>query len=186
MSPVRLQLDWPRVGAPWMLLLIGGTFLVVGTGFGIHSILCIQGASYCEGTVMDIGSKQYFVQNTPPQTEATTIPDKKIGELPSGTTASITPRRESHPNKRGRGAVPEVRYFLDGIDHTIFGRISTSPSAYAVGQKVTVYYFPEHPEDGVIGSFVELWLFPVIFGGLGLVLTLAGAFAIFWKWTHPA
>jgi Protein of unknown function (DUF3592) len=68
------------------------------------------------------------------------------------------------------GSKPVVRYTVDGRDFEIQGWISTSPPAYTVGEKVTVLYDRNNPADGHIDTFVERWLFPVIFSGIGGVL----------------
>ncbi|MEK6303756.1 MAG: DUF3592 domain-containing protein [Acidobacteriota bacterium] len=64
---------------------------------------------------------------------------------------------------------PLVDYQVEGEAHRIRGDVFISFSAYSVGETVTVLYKQEHPEDGTINSFTELWFGPVAFGGAGLI-----------------
>ena len=79
-------------------------------------------------------------------------------------------------------AYPVVRYVSasDGRDY-VFGENSGSwPPAYAVGERVPVAYDPEHPGDAHIDSWINLFLGPVICGGLGLVFGGIGAAFLIW------
>jgi hypothetical protein len=40
---------------------------------------------------------------------------------------------------------------------------SQNPPPYTIGDRVTVYYFPEHPTRAKIANWVGLWLGPVLF-----------------------
>ena len=62
----------------------------------------------------------------------------------------------------------------DGRRIRIVGTVSASPSPYEVGERITVFYDPEDPYRFVIDSFVERWFLPLLFGGLGVVLGIAG------------
>ena len=46
----------------------------------------------------------------------------------------------------------------------------SNPPLYEVGEKVPVLYLPGRPGAAVIDTFIELWLGPVIYTGLGLLL----------------
>lgn len=71
----------------------------------------------------------------------------------------------------GKGSTrPVVHFQVNGQSFGISGTVSSSPPAYQVGEKVTVLYKRDNPGDAQIDSFVERWLFPVIFGGIGLLL----------------
>jgi len=74
----------------------------------------------------------------------------------------------------GKGSKPVVRFFAGGKPFEIEGKISSSPPAFRTGERVEVIYRIADPELAIINSFVERWLFPVIFGGIGLVLSLVG------------
>jgi hypothetical protein len=146
--------------------------------------MSIQGASLCEGTVIAIGPKSQFAKKAP--TGESTVDSDHFGEDTKTQTNPSPPLRpQPYQKKRGRGSVSEVSYSVDGIDHIIYANIGTSPSAYAIGQKLPVYFFPERPGEGVVGSFVELWLFSVVFGGIGSVFSLGGGFIVLRKLTNP-
>jgi hypothetical protein len=44
-----------------------------------------------------------------------------------------------------------------------------------LGQRITVFHDPEHPEDAVLDLFLDLWLVPMMLGGLLLVALAAAA-----------
>ena len=67
------------------------------------------------------------------------------------------------------GSRPVVEYRVGDQVRSVEGSISTKPPAYSVGDKVRVLYDPANPPDARINSFVERWLFSVIFGGVGIL-----------------
>src|SRR5262249_55591245 len=64
---------------------------------------------------------------------------------------------------------PRVKFEVAGRTYEIRGRVRSRPPSYTAGEKVTVIYPPEHPEEGRIDSFVQASLAATITGGLGLV-----------------
>ncbi len=68
-----------------------------------------------------------------------------------------------------RVAYPWVRIRAGGREVEFPGEFGSSPSAYAVGQKVSVLYPPGRPEEGWIDGIGERYLFPGVFGLFGLV-----------------
>ena len=78
--------------------------------------------------------------------------------------------------------VPEVEYTVGEKVHRIHGKIATTPPGYSKGDSVLVYYPADNPENGFVGSFLELWLFMTVFGGIGVVITLAGGVWVFFGW----
>jgi hypothetical protein len=66
-----------------------------------------------------------------------------------------------------------VRYQVGGKDYNCEGRIAISPSLQ-VGQTVDVLYARGFPSEGYLNTFADRWLFPVAFGGIGLLFTAAG------------
>ncbi len=56
----------------------------------------------------------------------------------------------------------------------IQGHTGSRPASYDIGDRVTVLYKPERPEEAVIDSFEERFLLPAVFGGLGLIALVAG------------
>jgi hypothetical protein len=62
---------------------------------------------------------------------------------------------------------------------TIFvGSTGSSPPIYRKGQQVKVLYDPQYPDAAKIESWLELWLFPTIFAGIGLPITAIGGAAL--------
>ena len=82
--------------------------------------------------------------------------------------------RMQHGGGKSKGSKPVVAYVVSGKRYEIVGTVSSSPPAWKVGEKPTVYYNPDDPTDAQISGFVERWLFPVIFGGIGGVVALVG------------
>jgi Protein of unknown function (DUF3592) len=54
------------------------------------------------------------------------------------------------------------------------GSAGSSQPVFSVGDRVTVLYPPERPEQARIGSLSEQYLGPLIFGGLGLIFATTG------------
>lgn len=195
MARYKFGLGNPTSNVLWIFLLVGGLFLSGGTGFGIYSTTHVLGGNSCEGVVIGIGPKNQFDSPSLSAEPGSAEPEKDsdyVGQdSPNQSNSSKKPgsfprggQNRHEWNGRG-GSVPEVRYFVDGKPYVIHGVITTSPPAYSIGEKIPVYYPPGNPEQGVIGSFVELWLFPMIFGGIGLVFTLGSGFFILKNWMNP-
>lgn len=81
----------------------------------------------------------------------------------------------SRGSKGGTMYTPQVRYDIPAPEggiaasHEIRGSVSSSSRSYDIGEKVVVYYRPQQPEDGRIGSFMEQWFLPLIFSLFALV-----------------
>ncbi len=48
----------------------------------------------------------------------------------------------------------------------------SNPPMYEVNDHVSVVYNPDYPNYAAINSFIEIWLGPVIYAGLGLLLLI--------------
>jgi hypothetical protein len=71
-------------------------------------------------------------------------------------------------NSKGSGA-PDVAYADHlGRDHVHRSNIFSRPS-YRIGDRVTIAYDPDEPDDAAIDSPTNRWLLPGIFGGIGFV-----------------
>lgn len=71
---------------------------------------------------------------------------------------------------------PRVRFTTaDGREIEYLSTNATSPPAYHEGQQVDVRYRPADPTDARIHSFVDLWLAPVIVGGIGVIFGVVAA-----------
>jgi len=70
---------------------------------------------------------------------------------------------------------PRVRYVTrSGNPMEFTGSVGSSPPAFDVGEIVGVLYDPAAPEAARIDSFFQLWLAPLILGGIGLMLAAVG------------
>ncbi len=81
-----------------------------------------------------------------------------------------------------RSVAPVVEFFVGGERHEFQSGLSTSPPQFDVGDKVTVLYDPQDLAVCRIDSFVTLWLFPAIFGGIGVVLLTIIGILIVTRW----
>lgn len=65
---------------------------------------------------------------------------------------------------------PTVRFTTsDGRQVDYRSRTATGPSLYREGQQVEVRYRPDDPTDARIDAFTDLWLAPLIVGGVGVI-----------------
>ena len=79
---------------------------------------------------------------------------------------------------REGGAAPVVEFTpAEGSTVRFRGSVFTTPSAFAVGESVTVLYDPHRPEAASIDSVTEQWFCPAMagfFGGVALLVALGG------------
>ncbi|MFJ9821342.1 DUF3592 domain-containing protein [Streptomyces sp. NPDC101151] len=72
-------------------------------------------------------------------------------------------------------AYPVVKFTpADGTPRTFRDSTGSNPPAYEEGEQVEVLYRADSPEDARINGFASLWLLPLIFGGIGLVIAGIG------------
>jgi hypothetical protein len=62
----------------------------------------------------------------------------------------------------------------EGQRHVFSSTVSSSPPQYSTGEAVTVIYAPGSPDRAIIDSFVDRYLMPLIFGGLGTLFAIIG------------
>jgi hypothetical protein len=78
--------------------------------------------------------------------------------------------RKSRENNRPV-AYPVVEFTAaDGMPRTFRSSTGSNPPSYEQGERVEVLYRADSPEDARINGFASLWLLPLIFGGIGLVI----------------
>jgi hypothetical protein len=76
----------------------------------------------------------------------------------------------SRGSKGGTMYAPVVRYNVPapeggiGASYEARGSVSSSSRGYDLGERVEVLYLPDAPAEGRIGSFMEQWFLPLIFG----------------------
>ncbi|MGY0022808.1 DUF3592 domain-containing protein [Streptomyces sp. cg35] len=129
----------------------GALFLAIGLVLGGMSVSLAVSGKHAEGTVVHM-------------------------EWSSGTSSG------SSRKSRGSGpsAHPVVLFTPAGGESVTFrSSAGSNPPAYDVGDRVDVLYRADDPEDAQIDGFLSMWLLPLIFSGIGLViLAIATAFAV--------
>lgn len=98
-----------------------------------------------------------------------------VAERTEGTVIRMVGQQHRARNQNRGGAAPVVEFHVAGERHEFHSMLSTSPPQFQVGEKVTILYNPKDPRDAGIDSFVTLWLFPTIFGGIGAVMLTVAA-----------
>lgn len=96
-----------------------------------------------------------------------------------GTVVRLQSEYSRDSEGRGRYMYyPIVQFGTEaGEDIEFRGSVGSSSPSYRRGERVTVLYFPQAPQDAKIDSIGGLWVGPLITGGAGLVFTLvAGGF----------
>ncbi|MBL1086985.1 DUF3592 domain-containing protein [Streptomyces actinomycinicus] len=102
-------------------------------------------------------------------------------ERAKGTVVSLewredhdTTSRDKHTDDRPV-AYPVVEFTPENGTPTRFqDSTGSNPPAYEEGERVEVLYRADSPEDARINGFASLWLLPLIFGGLGLLVSGIG------------
>ncbi|MEU6678960.1 DUF3592 domain-containing protein [Streptomyces sp. NPDC046853] len=97
------------------------------------------------------------------------------GERARGTVVSMEWRNDGSSGKRrandGPTAYPVVQFTAaDGKSRTFEDSMGSNPPAYDLMERVEVLYRADSPEDARINSFTSLWLLPLIFSGIGLLI----------------
>jgi len=81
----------------------------------------------------------------------------------------------SRDNDDGYTYAPVVEFRdADGLRHVFVSSVSSNPPQYATGEAVDVIYAANSPDEAIIDGFVDRFLFPLIFGGLGTVFAAIG------------
>ncbi|WP_031478719.1 DUF3592 domain-containing protein [Streptomyces bicolor] len=71
----------------------------------------------------------------------------------------------------GPVAYPVIEFAsADGTPRKFRDSTGSNPPSYEVGEQVEVLYRADSPGDARIKGFASLWLLPLIFGGIGLVI----------------
>lgn len=92
-------------------------------------------------------------------------------------TAKIE-RFEQRTSKKRRSGTSRTRTYYapvftfqdtKGASHTVTSSTGSSKPAYKAGDQIRVLYDPADPQKARINTFSDLWLFPVVFGGIGVV-----------------
>jgi hypothetical protein len=62
----------------------------------------------------------------------------------------------------------------DGRTYTVTSSLASNPPEFEIGQEVSVRYVETKPASATIDSFGQLWIFSIVFAGLGAFFTGAG------------
>lgn len=102
------------------------------------------------------------------------------GSRAQGTVVSLDSRYDSDSGTTYRPIVE----FTDasGTGHRFTGSVGSSPAAYSRGESVEVIYDPALPGQAIINSFTERLLFPLAFGGFGLLFAGIGGGILGYRW----
>lgn len=73
--------------------------------------------------------------------------------------------------------VPVVRFSLPSGEAVEVRERGAGAPDFSVGDGVAVLYFPENPEDVLLGTFERLWLVPTVVTGFGAFCLMFGAVA---------
>jgi hypothetical protein len=92
-------------------------------------------------------------------------------------TGEVVDIDTSRGSKGGTTYAPVVRFTpVEGDPITFVGKVHSS-SRPRIGEQVRVLYDPRDPGGAQIDSFEQMWLFPMVFGGVGFLVLAIGAAA---------
>jgi hypothetical protein len=98
--------------------------------------------------------------------------DIAVGTAAKGT---VTDLFQGSDSDGGTVYYPRVRFATRSGDTIEFtGSNGASPPAFEVGETVSVLYDRTSPGNARIDSFFQLWLLPMILGGMGSVFAAVG------------
>lgn len=92
-----------------------------------------------------------------------------------GVVVDVDQSRDSDGDISYRAVVDFVA--ADGINYRFTARTGSS-SRPTVGDTIEVLYDPADPAGATEKTFLNLWLFPIMFGGFGLLFLVVMAFAV--------
>lgn len=95
-------------------------------------------------------------------------------EQATGTFKEYITRSDSE----GTTYAPVVAFVAEGENYEFTEQVSSSNRPYSEGDEIAVYYDPENPQKARIKSTFNLWVFPSIFLGMGLLFELIGIAAL--------
>ncbi|MYW65113.1 DUF3592 domain-containing protein [Streptomyces sp. SID8379] len=130
------------------VIAFGGLFLTIGLIMTGVSVSFLASAERAQGTVVSLEWSQGG----------------------SGSGSRGTSRSGSGPT-----AHPVVAFTPAGGGLTTFrSSTGTNPPAYERGERVEVLYRADDPGDAQINGFASMWLLPLIFTGIGLLISGIG------------
>ncbi|WP_114520998.1 DUF3592 domain-containing protein [Altererythrobacter sp. ZODW24] len=98
----------------------------------------------------------------------------------SGTVIAMSDSRDSDG---GRSYAPLVEFYdANGKRHEFSSRVSSNPPRFSRGETVPVIYDPAKPNRAMIDGFMDRYLMPLIFGGIGGIFAIIGGGLLFAYW----
>jgi hypothetical protein len=142
-----------------VFFIVGGIFLLVGIPFLIVAFFTYQSTTnFMRGALTTTGT----ITHCNWVTSTTTTRDS------NGNTHTTTSTL-CQPTVRFRTQEERPIEFVSNV----------SNSSMHEGQQVQVSYHADQPENARLSSFGNLWVLPLVFGGLGSVFTLVGLLLLF-------
>ncbi|MXO91185.1 DUF3592 domain-containing protein [Pontixanthobacter aquaemixtae] len=101
--------------------------------------------------------------------------DLQLAEVGMRSEGSVIDLSRSRNSDSGDSYRPVVAFYdEDGTRHEFVGQVGSNPSSHSRGDAVTVIYDPAEPGDAMIDGFMDRFLLPVIFIGMGSLFALIG------------
>jgi hypothetical protein len=90
--------------------------------------------------------------------------------------AEVISLQQRHGKNHSRSYHPVLRYRTHaGATKEVVSSVGSNPPRYKEGDSVVVLYDPAKPEDMRIHSFANVWIMPLILGGVGGIFVVVGA-----------
>jgi hypothetical protein len=90
--------------------------------------------------------------------------------------AEVIGIKETGSTGQSRVYYPVLRYRTQqGATKEVVSSVGSNPPRYKEGESVAILYDPAQPGDVRIHSFFNVWVGPVVLGGLGVIMTAVGA-----------
>jgi hypothetical protein len=86
--------------------------------------------------------------------------------------AQVVDLQSTYDSEGGTTYKPIFQYEWNGQTMTSGAAFSSNPPRYQVGEAVMLYVDPANPSDVAANRFLDLWLMPLIFGGVAGILVV--------------
>jgi hypothetical protein len=126
--------------------------------FGV--IFTLAGIGLLIGACFSYNESRKFVEHS---VEATGVVKDLIASTSSSSSGTSTIYHPLVSFKTAKGEIVEFK-----------NNIGSNPPSYKRGEEVPVRYDPNNPQDASIDSFVSLWFYVMILGGMGAIFSGLG------------